>query len=213
MLNVGDPVGAGLVASLARPGSNVTGTSVQAVEIAAKSLEGLKQILPGLRRVAVLWNPANPVFQAQMIKETEAAARSLEIQLQMFGAQDAKEIDKAFEVMARERPTALTVIVDPVFIEQRTRIATLATKSRLPSVSTFSEYAEAGGLMAYAPSFFELGIRAAAQVDKILKGSKPSDLPVERPTKFELVINAKTAKALGLTIPPSVLARADHVIQ
>ena len=186
---------------------------MQAVEIAAKSLEGLKQILPGLRRVAVLWNPTNPVFQAQMIKETEAAARSLEIQLQMFGAQDAKEIDRAFEAMTRERPTALTVIVDPVFVEQRTRIATLATKSRLPSVSTFSEYAEAGGLMAYAPSFFELGIRAAAQVDKILKGAKPSELPVERPTKFELVINLKTAKVLGLTIPPAVLARADEVIQ
>jgi len=213
MLNVGDPVGAGLVTSLAHPGSNITGTSVQAVEIAAKPLEVMKDVLPGLRRVAVLWNPANPVFQAQMIKQTEAAAQSLEIQLRMFAARDAKEIDKAFEAMAKERPPALTIIVDPVFIVHRTQIATLATTSRLPSVSTFREYADAGGLMAYAPSFFELGVRAATQVDKILKGSKPADLPVEQPTRFELVINMKTAKALGLTIPQSLLLRADQVIQ
>jgi len=213
MLNVGDPVGAGLVASLARPGSNVTGTSVQAVQIAVKSLEVLKHVLPKLRRVAVLWNPANPVFQAQMVKETEAAARSLEIQLRMFGARDSKEIDSAFEAMARERPEALTVIVDPVFIDHRGQIAALAARSRLPSVSAFIQYADAGGLMAYAPSFSELGVRAAAHVDKILKGAKPAELPVEQATKYELVINVKTAKALGLTIPQSLLLRADQVIE
>jgi putative ABC transport system substrate-binding protein len=179
----------------------------------AKSLEVLKHVLPKLRRVAVLWNPANPVLQAQMVKETEAAARSLEIQLRMFGARDAKEIDTALEAMARERPETLTVIVDPVFIGHRTQIAALAAKSRLPSVSAFSEYADAGGLMAYAPSFFELGVRAAAHVDKIPKGAKPADLPVEQATKYELVLNLKTAKVLGLTIPPALLLRADRVIE
>jgi putative ABC transport system substrate-binding protein len=213
MLNVGDPVGAGLVTSLARPGGNVTGTSVQGVQIAAKSLEVLKHVLPTLRRVGVLWNPANPVFQAQMLNETEATARSLGIQLQMFEAGNAKEVDRAFQAMARERPEALTLIVDPVFISYRTQIAALAAKRHLPSVSAFTEYADAGGLMAYAPSFSELGIRAAAQVDKIIKGVKPADLPVEQATKFDLVINLKTAKALGLTIPPSLLQRADQVIE
>jgi putative ABC transport system substrate-binding protein len=213
MLNVGDPVGAGLVTSLARPGGNVTGTSVQGVQIAAKSLEVLRHVLPTLRRVAVLWNPANPVFQAQMLKETETAARSLEIQLQTFGAGEAKDVDKAFQSMARERFEALTVIVDPVFINNRAHIAALAAKHRLPSVSAFTEYAVAGGLIAYAPSFSEMAFRAAVQVDKILKGAKPADLPVEQATKYELVINLKTAKALGLTIPPALLARADQVIE
>jgi putative ABC transport system substrate-binding protein len=213
MLAVGDPVGAGLVASLARPGGNVTGTSRLAVEIAGKSLEMLKQVVPKLRLVAVIWNPANAVFQAQMVKETEVAARALGIQLQMFAARDSEEIDRAFEAVTRERAAALTVIVDPVFIAYRTRIAALAVKSRLPSVSAFEEYAEAGGLMAYAANFSEPGRRTASYVDKILKGAKPADLPVEEATKFELVINLKTAKALGLTIPPSLLQRADQVIE
>jgi putative ABC transport system substrate-binding protein len=213
MLAVGDPVGAGLVASLARPGGNVTGTSVLAVEIAGKSLEMLKDFIPKLRVVAAIWNPANAVFQAQMLKETEVAARALGIQLQMFAARDSEEIDRAFEAVTRERAGALIVIVDPVFIAQRTRITALAAKSRLPSVSAFEEYAEAGGLMAYAATFSEPGRRAASYVDKILKGAKPADLPVEEATKFELVINLKTAKALGLTIPPSLLQRADQVIE
>ena len=213
MLAVGDPVGAGLVASLARPGGNVTGTSVLAVEIAGKSLEMLKDFIPKLRVVAAIWNPANAVFQAQMVKETEVAARALGIQLQMFAARDSEEIDRAFEAVTRERAGALIVIVDPVFIAQRTRITALAAKSRLPSVSAFKEYAEAGGLMAYAANFSEPGRRAASYVDKILKGAKPADLPVEEATKFELVINLKTAKALGLMIPPSLLQRADQVIE
>lgn len=213
MLNVGDPVGAGLVTSLARPGGNVTGTSVPLVQVAAKSLELLKYVLPALRRVAVLRNPANTVFQAQMVQETEAAARSLKVQLQMFEARDAKEIDRAFERIANERPEALTIIGDPVFTEHRAQIAALAAKSRLPSVSAVIEYADAGGLMAYAPSFSELGARAAAHVDKILKGAKPADLPVEQATKYELVVNLKTAKAIGLTIPPSVSMRAHRVIE
>jgi putative ABC transport system substrate-binding protein len=213
MLAVGDPVGAGLVASLARPGGNVTGTSVLAVEIAGKSLEMLKQVVPKLRLVAVIWNPANAVFQAQMVRETEVAARALGIQLQMFAARDREEIDQAVEAVSRERAAALTVIVDPVFIANRTRIIALAAKNRLPSVSAFKEYAEAGGLMSYAANFSEPGRRAASYVDKILKGARPADLPVEEATKFELVINLKTAKALGLTIPPSLLQRADQVIE
>ena len=213
MLAVGDPVGAGLVASLARPGGNVTGTSVLAVEIAGKSLEMLKDFIPKLRVVAAIWNPANAVFQAQMLKETEVAARALGIQLQMFAARDREEIDQAVEAVSRERAAALTVIVDPVFIANRTRITALAAKNRLPSVSAFKEYAEAGGLMAYAANFSEPGRRAASYVDKILKGARPADLPVEEATKFELVINLKTAKALGLMIPPSLLQRADQVIE
>lgn len=185
MLATGDPVGAGLVTSLARPGGNVTGTSFLSVEVAGKSPEMLNHVVPKLRMVAVLWNPANPVFQAQMVKETEAAARA----------------------------EALTVIIDPVFIAHRTRITALAAKSRLPSVSAFREYAEAGGLMVYAADFNEIGRRTASHVDKILKGAKPADLPVEQSTKVELVINMKTAKALGLTIPQSILIRADQVIQ
>jgi putative ABC transport system substrate-binding protein len=213
MLGVGDPVGSGLVTSLARPDGNVTGTSYPVVEVAGKSLEVLKQVVPRLHRVAVLWNPGNAVFQGQMVKETEAAARSLAIRLRLFGARDTKEIDAAFDAIAKERPRALAVMGDPVFVAHRAQIATLAAKSHLPSVSTFNEYAEAGGLMAYAPNFFEPGVRAATQVDKILKGAKPADLPVERATKYALVLNLKTAKALGLTIPPSVLARADQVIE
>ena len=212
MLAVGDPVGAGLVTNLAHPAGNVTGTSVQAVEVGGKSLELLKNGIPKLHVVAVLWNPANPVFQGQMVKETQAAARSLGIQLRMLAARDAKEIDGAFAAMTRERAEALTVIVDPLFIANRTRIAALAVSSHLPSISVFSEYAEAGGLMGYSASFSERGRRTAVYVDRILKGAKPADLPVEQPTKFELVINLKTAKALGLTIPQTLLLQADQII-
>jgi putative tryptophan/tyrosine transport system substrate-binding protein len=213
MIGVADPIGSGLVTSLARPGGNVTGTSYPVVEVAGKSLEVLKEVIPKLHRVAALWNPANSVFQAQMVNETEAAARALSIQLRLHRARDADEINAAFEVIAKERPEALTVIADPVFVAHRTKIATLAAKSHLPSVSTFNEYADAGGLITYAPSFLEPGARAAAQVDKIFRGAKPADLPVERATKFALILNAKTAKILGLTIPPSVSARADRIIQ
>jgi putative tryptophan/tyrosine transport system substrate-binding protein len=213
MLAVGDPIGAGLVTNLARPGGNVTGTSFMAVEAGGKSLELLKDVAPKLRLVAVLWNPTNPVFQTQMVKGTEAAARSLGIQLRMLAARNADEIERAFELINGDRSEALTVIVDPVFIEHRARLAALAAEKRLPSVSEFRDYAEAGGLMAYSPDFSELGRRAASSVDKILKGAKPGDLPVEQPTKFQLVLNLKTAKAIGLTIPPSLLARADEVIE
>jgi putative ABC transport system substrate-binding protein len=213
MVATGDPVGAGLVASLGRPGGNITGTSSASPETAGKSLQFLREIAPKARRVAVLWNPANPVFQAQMVRETEAAARSSGLELRMFQARDAKEIDAAFATMATERVEVLNVLIDPVLNAHGTRIATLATKNRLPSVSGMRVYAEAGGLMAYGPSFPDLYRRAAVYVDKILKGAKPADLPVEQPTKFELIINMKTAKALSITIPPSLLIRADHVIE
>jgi putative ABC transport system substrate-binding protein len=213
MVAVGDPVGAGLVTSLARPGGNVTGTSLPNVAVAGKSLEVLKEIVPALQRLAVLRNPANLVFQAQMTKETEAAARALGLQLRAFEARNVGEIDGAFEAMAKERLEALIVIADPVFSVHRTRIAALAARARLPAVSATIEFAEAGLLMAYGPSFSEPGVRAAAQVDRILKGAKPADLPVEQGTTFTLVLNLKTAKALGLTIPASLAARADRVIE
>ena len=213
MLAVGDPVGAGLVTNLARPGGNVTGTSFMAVEAGGKSLELLKDAAPKLRLVGVLWNPNNPVFQTQMVNATEIAARSLGIELRMLAARNTDEIERAFELINNDRVEALTVIVDPVFIEHRAQLTALATTKRLPSVSQFRDYAEAGGLMAYAPDFSELGRRAASSVDKILKGAGPGDLPVEQPTKFQLVLNLKTAKAIGFTIPPTLLARADEVIE
>jgi putative ABC transport system substrate-binding protein len=213
MLGVGDPVGAGLVTSLAQPGGNVTGTSFQNVEVAGKSLELLRGVIPKLRVVTVLWNPANQVFQAQMVKETEVAARSLGIQRRMLAARDASELDQAFAAMSGERTEALFVIMDPVFTSHLPRIAALAVNSHLPSISVLREYAEAGGLMAYSASMSERGRRNAVYVDRILKGAKPADLPVEQPTKFELVINMKTAKALGLTIPQTLLLRADQIIE
>ena len=213
MVAVADPIGAGLVPSLARPGGNVTGNSSVSVEVTGKSLELLKEVAPERRRVAVLWNPANAVFQNQMVKEAEAASRRLGLQVQIIAARDASEIDKAFQLMTRERAEALAVLSDPIFIAARTQIVALAVKGRLPSVSGNRQHADAGGLMSYGPNFYELYRGAAGYVDKILKGAKPADLPVEQPTKFELTINLKTAKALGLTIPPSLLQRADQVIE
>lgn len=211
MVAVGDPVQAGLVPSLARPGGNVTGTSFPSVEVAGKSLEALKGVVPALRSVAVLRNPANAVFQALMVQETEAAALSLGVRLRMFGARDAEEIERTFEAVAAGRFDGLIVIADPVFTRHRMRIAALAVKHRLPSASASGGYADAGGLIAYAPSFLEPSARAAVYVDKILKGAKPADLPVEQATKYELVLNLKTAKALGLAIPPSI--QADRIVE
>jgi putative ABC transport system substrate-binding protein len=213
MMAVGDPVGARLVSSLARPGGNVTGTSGMAVEVAGKSLELLQQVAPKIYRVTVLWNPANAVFQALMMKATEEAARSMDIQLQVLAARDVKEIDRAFAAMTRGRAEALLVLTDPVFVVQHSRIAAFAARHRLPSASGARGYAEDGGLISYGPDFFALGRRTATYVDRILKGARPNDLPIEQATKFELAINLKTAKALGLTIPPSLLQRADQVIE
>ena len=207
-----DPLGSGLVVSLARPGGNVTGLTIMASDLVGKQLELLKEVVPKVSRVALLWNPANP-GSAPQLREAEAAARALGVRLQTLEARDPQEIDSAFAAMTRERAGALVILADAILTNQRRQIAELAAKRRLPAVYGVSEYAEAGGLMFYGPSSLDLERRAATFVDKILKGAKPADLPVEQPNKFELVINLKTAKALGLTIPPSVLARADHVIQ
>jgi putative ABC transport system substrate-binding protein len=213
MISVGDPVGLGLVASLARPGGNATGLSYSAgLEIFSKQLELLKETVPKVRRVAVLSNPAHPAHPLQ-IREVNIAARSLGLQLQLLEARGPNEFDGAFAAMAKERVEALLVVVDAMFILHRTRLADLAARSRLPAVYGTRESVEAGGLMSYGPSVRDLFRRSATFVDKILKGAKPGDLPVEQPTQFELVINLKTAKALGLRIPQSLLQRADEVIQ
>jgi putative tryptophan/tyrosine transport system substrate-binding protein len=210
--NVGDPVGSGLVASLARPGGNVTGVSSLSPDLVGKQLEVLKEVLPTLSRVAVLWNPANPA-NALNVREAEVAAQALGVQLHRVEARDPEAFDRAFAAMTRAHAGALLVIGDRVFRQHRSRLAELAAMSRLPTMHTIRAYVEAGGLMSYGYNSLDLNRRAAYYVDRILKGTKPADLPVEQPSKFELVINLKTAKALGLTIPPSILFQADEVIQ
>jgi putative tryptophan/tyrosine transport system substrate-binding protein len=213
MIGVSDPVGSGLVVSLARPGSNITGNSSITAEVVGKQLELLKETLPKISRVAALWNPANPVFQAIQRKEAEVAAQVLGVQLHIVEARGADEIDRAFTTIAKERMRALLILNDPIFFAHRNRFAELSVKHRLAAVSGTLEYTEAGGLMAYGPSFRDMYRRAAMYVDRILKGTQPADLPIEQPTKFELIINLKAAKQIGLTIPPNVLARADKVIR
>jgi ABC-type uncharacterized transport system substrate-binding protein len=214
MVPVGDPVGLGLIASLARPGGNVTGLSysVGGLEIIGKQLELLKETLPKIRRVAILLNPANPTRPVAM-RDVEVAARSLALQLQFVEARHPDEFDSAFGAMGKARTGGLVVMADTMFVLHRTRLADLAARRRLPTAYGWREHVEAGGLMSYGPSLSDLFRRSATFIDRILKGAHPGDLPVEQPTKFELVINAKTAKALGLTIPQSLLARADQVIQ
>ncbi len=213
MWGVGDPVGLGLIASLARPGGNVTGLSFSVgMDTFGKGLELLREAVPKVRRVAVLSNPANPAH-ALAINNVKVAARSLRVQLQLVEARGPNEFDGAFAVMAKERVAAVLVLADSVFVFQRARLADLAARNRLPSMHGNRENVEAGGLMSYGPTNVDALRRAASFVDKIFKGAKPADLPVEQPTKFELVINLKTAKALGLTIPQSLLLRADQVIE
>ena len=207
-----DPLGSGLVASLARPGGNVTGLTIMASDLVGKQFEVLKEVVPKVSRVALLWNPANP-GSAPQLREAEAAARALGVRLQTLEARDPQEIDSAFAAMTREQAGALVVLGDAIFLNQRRQIAELAAKRRLPAVYTLREHADAGGFMSYGGNPLDLERRAATFVDKILKGAKPGDLPVEQPTKFELVINLKTAKALGLTIPQTILLQADHLIE
>jgi putative ABC transport system substrate-binding protein len=213
MVAVGNPVDSGLIASLARPGANITGTSVMSDETVGKQLELLKETFPKLSRVAAMWNPANPVFQKLQLRAVETTARAMNVTLQKVEARNADEIERAFKAIAKERTRALHVFPDPVFTTHRGLVADLALKQRMPAVSGLKEYADAGLLMSYGPSFSESSRRAAYYVDRILKGTKPADLPVEQPMKFELVINLKTAKQIGLTIPQSVLYRADKVIK
>jgi putative tryptophan/tyrosine transport system substrate-binding protein len=213
IVSVGDPVGAGLVASLARPDANVTGNSAMTTEVIGKSLGLFKQTVPKVSPMAVLWNPDNVVYQGQILRETEVAARTLGIPLQMFGARSPDEFDRTFAAIADARAASLLVLPDPVFSAYTARIADLANKSRLPAMYGLREDAAAGGLLAYGPKYADLYRRAASYVDKILKGAKPADLPVEQPTKFEFIINLKTARTLGLTIPAGILAIADEVIE
>ena len=213
MPSVGDPVGRGFVASLARPGGNITGVSNLAVALTGKWLEYLKQIVPTLSQVAVLRNAANPTH-ALFWAEAQSAAPRLGLQLQSVEVRTPDDLDGAFATIVRERSAAVVVLPDPLLAGfLRGRIAELATRNRLPAVYTFKEQAEAGGLLSYGPSLSVNYRHAATYVDKILKGAKPANLPVAQPTQFELVINLKTAKALGLTIPQSLLLRADEVIQ
>jgi putative tryptophan/tyrosine transport system substrate-binding protein len=213
-VGVSDPVGIGLVTSLARPGGNLTGLSLAWAEgLVGKWPELLKEIAPSVSRAALLFNPLG-LSWTSWLKEMRAAASMLGVRLQEFEVREAKDIDGAFTAMARQHLGALIVITDPLTLRHRTRVVQLAASNRLPAVYNFGEFARAGGLLAYGPSVAEMFHRAAAYVDRILKGAKPADLPVEQPTKFELVINAKTAKALGLKIPPSsLLLRADQVIE
>ena len=207
-----DPVGAGFVKSLARPGGNITGLSNLAGDISSKHLEMLLAVMPKVSRVAVLVNPANPAHAA-MLKNLQAAAQKIGIKVLPVQAQTPQEIEGAFSMMSREAVGAVIVALDPFLIQQERQIAELAVKHRLPSIFANREYAEAGGLMSYGQNQLDIYRRAATYVDKILKGAKAADLPIEQPTKLELVINLKTAKALGLTIPQSLLLRADEVIQ
>jgi putative ABC transport system substrate-binding protein len=211
--SVPDPVGLGLVASLARPGGNVTGLTYSVgFNIFGKDLELLKEAVPKARRVAVLSNPASP-SQPLTMSEIRDAARSLGLQLLLVEARRPGDFDGAFAAMAKERVGALFVVTDPAFIPHRARLTELTAKNRLPSIFTQREDAEAGALMSYGPSLSDMYRRAATYVDKILKGAKPADLPVEQPTKFELVINLKTARAIGLTLPQSLVQRADEIIR
>ena len=212
MVAVGDPIGVGLVASLARPGGNATGLSSIAPELEGKRLELLREVVPKLSHIAVLWNPDNP-FHAGSLKEARAAAQVLGIKVQPLGVRVSEEFPAAFAAILRERPGALLVLADRLFLHNRARIVDFEAKRRLPGVYPYRELVEAGGLMSFGPSYAGMHRQAAHYVDKILKGSKPADLPVEQPTKFELRINLKAAKALGLTIPQTVLLRADEVIQ
>jgi putative ABC transport system substrate-binding protein len=207
-----DPVAAGLVTSLARPGGNITGLAQISDQLVGKELELLKEVAPKVTRVAVLWNPTNP-GNTHQLRGAEQAAAALELRLQPVEARSPGEIDRAFVAMMRERAEALLVLLDATFYDQRARIVDLAAKSRLPAVYGYSVFAETGGLMSYAANRFDVARYMAVYVNKILKGAKPGDLPVEQPTKFELIINLKTAKALRLAIPPSLLLRADQVIE
>ncbi len=207
-----DPVGSGLVASLARPGGNVTGLSLLSPELGGKRLQLLNEVAPRASPVAILWNPAI-ASGAAIVRETEAAARTLGVQLQSLEVRGPDDFESAFAAATGGRARALIMVEYPLIFIHRARIVDFAAKSRLPAMYPLREFVDAGGLMSYGAHAADLWRRAATYVDKILRGAKPADLPVEQPTRFELVINLKTAKALGLTIPPSILVRADQVIR
>jgi len=212
MALVVDPVGSGLVKSLARPGGNVTGLSMMTTELNAKRLQLLKEVIPRLARVGVLWNPDHP-FHSKVVADLKKIAPSLSMELSFVGVRTAEQFGPGFSDVSRAQAQALYVVEDPIFFAHRMTLFTLASKARLASIHELRRFPEQGALMSYGPDLHDLFYRAATYVDKILKGAKPADLPVEQPTKFELVINLKTAKALGLTIPHTLLMRADQVIE
>jgi ABC-type uncharacterized transport system substrate-binding protein len=212
MVAVGDPVGTGLVASLARPGGNATGFTSLAPELEGKRLELLKEVVHTLSSISFLWNSSN-AYMIATEKEVEAAAKTLGLKVLSLNVRNLAELDAAFTSIAKEKPDALNVLADRLFLHNRSRIINFCRKERLPGVHAYRELVVAGGLMSYGPSYADMHKRAAIYVDKILKGAKPADLPVQQPTKFEFVINLKTAKELGLAVPPAVLARADEAIE
>ena len=212
MIAVGDPVGTGIVPSLSHPGGNITGLTSIAQELEGKRLELLREVIPSVSHIAVLWNSASPV-QVIQEKAVQAAAQVLRMKVLSLGVRNIEEIEGALAAIVRDRPAALLVLADRLFLHNRARIMDFAAQHRLPGVHAYRELVEAGGLMSFGPSYAGMHRRAATYVDKILKGASPADLPVERPATFELVINQKAAKALGLTIPQSVLLRATEVIQ
>jgi putative ABC transport system substrate-binding protein len=212
MATGGDPVGLGLVSSLARPGGNVTGLTTLSRELSGKRLELAREAFPRVTRMGLLWHRTSEI-DALTRRETEEAAHTLGIPLTSHGVVGADEFDRAFTALVADRAGAVLVATSPMFFGHRRQLAELALKHRVPTVFAFREYAEAGGLMAYGPSYVELFQRAAGYVDKIFRGARPADLPVEQPTKFDLIINVKTAKALGITIPAAVLARTSEVLQ
>ena len=212
VMSAGDPIGAGIVAGLARPGGNITGMSVQMAEQEGKRLELLKKLLPSFSRVAVLSNPSNP-YCAIAVAEARSGATALNLQFDLMEASDARSLDAAFLTLSRTRPDAVLVVADPFLAGERVRIADEMIKNKLPSIYSYHEHVRAGGLMTYTTNYYDVFRRQGLFIDKIFKGAKPGDLPVQQPTKFDLMLNLKTAKALDLAIPPSLLALADEVIE
>jgi putative ABC transport system substrate-binding protein len=212
MVAVGDPVGTGIIPSLSRPGGNITGLTSISTEMDGKRLELLREVVPGVSHVAVLWNAASPL-QVLAEQQAQAAARVLRMKVLSLGVRNEAEIDAALATIVREKPKALLVLADRLFLHHRARIMDFAIQHRLPGVHAYRELAEAGGLMSFGPSYEDMHRRAAYFVDRILKGTRPGDLPVERPAKFDLVINMKTVGTLGVKLPQSVLLRATDLIQ
>jgi putative ABC transport system substrate-binding protein len=212
MAPAGDPVGSGLVDSLARPGGNLTGLSLMSPDIGGKRLELLKELRPGISRVAILWNGTNP-YAALVVRETTTAAGTLGLEVQSFEVTGPNDLEGVLERARRYQPDALIVVEDPLTISLQNQITDFAATNRLPAIYGLREFVHTGGLMAYGASLSDLRHRAASYVDKVLKGTKPAELPIQQPIKFELVINLKTAKALGISVPPTLLARADEVIE
>jgi len=209
---IGDAIGSGIVTNLARPGGNITGCSLRVAELEGKRLQLLKEVVPGLSRVAILLNPTNH-YMPLVRESVREGAQVLHLSLAFYEVYDTITLDAAFVTLTKDRPNAFLVPADTFLVSQRSRIAQFAIENKLPSIYTFREYIEAGGLIAYAPNYPDLFRRAASYVDRILKGAKPGELPIERPNTFQLFVNLKTARALGLTVPPKLLAIADEIIE